>query len=388
MCARKSVDWPARRSCSRCVLSAPRNPSEAIKGLDADEASVRGQGGLSGVGLAVFQHLAAAGAQVIVLTPDPESPSTIQLLLLLRSSTSNERLYAEQCDLNSIQSIRNFVESWKKDAREGMVKDLEARIDGIVFCDEAAEARWQDRAKRVLTGRHTLVELLMPVLLRSAATSTSPIRIINTLDSAFYAAVTPDAFDPVALVAEQQSTESGTPTATSRHLSPIVQDGRLAVASVLLWREFGARLSSKSRINASAGVSTGCDARVAATSPLLALSVSPGILRRSLRSLLPFPAGRTAHSRLPAPIYVLLSLLVSLVTWPATWVFGKSADEGAQVVLGALKGEMERGDDGTGRIVKGREGERVGAGTPDGEEGGRMMRVRGGALYREGREVP
>ncbi|EGU11104.1 RNA binding protein [Rhodotorula toruloides ATCC 204091] len=176
-------------------------------------------GGFSGIGLAVFQHLAASGAQVIVLTADPSSPSTIQLLLLLRSSTSNERLYAEECDLASAASIKRFVQGWKKDAREGMVKDLEARIDGIVFCDEAGETRWQEKARKLLTGRHMLVQLLMPVLLRSAATSTSPIRIVNTLDSPFYAAVTPDTFDPASFVAEQSAEKADAPVVQARQLS-------------------------------------------------------------------------------------------------------------------------------------------------------------------------
>ncbi|KAL7338766.1 RNA binding protein [Rhodotorula toruloides] len=194
-------------------------------------------GGFSGVGLAVFQHLAAAGAQVIVLTPDPSSPSTIQLLLLLRSSTSNERLYAEECDLDSPASIKRFVEGWKKDAREGMVKDLEARIDGIVFCDEGGTMEWREKAGRVLTGRHMLVQLLMPVLLRSAATSTSPIRIVNTLDSPFYAAVTPDTFDPPSLVADQAVEKAEASAEASRQLSSIFWDAEYKRLESLLARE-------------------------------------------------------------------------------------------------------------------------------------------------------
>ncbi|PRQ72315.1 hypothetical protein AAT19DRAFT_9654 [Rhodotorula toruloides] len=342
-------------------------------------------GGFSGIGLAVFQHLAASGAQVIVLTADPSSPSTIQLLLLLRSSTSNERLYAEECDLASAASIKRFVQGWKKDAREGMVKDLEARIDGIVFCDEAGETRWQEKARKLLTGRHMLVQLLMPVLLRSAATSTSPIRIVNTLDSPFYAAVTPDTFDPASFVAEQSAEKADAPVVQARQLSSIVQGGRIALASVLLWREFQARLST-SASKPSTGLPATGDARVATSSPILAFSVSPGVLRSSLRSLLPFSSRHSPHSRLPSSLHALLSLLISLLTYPLVWIFGKSADEGAQVVLGAIIGEVERVGGG-GRVVKGPSGERVDA---DGLEGGDArlrMRVRGGALYREGREA-
>ncbi|CDR35513.1 hypothetical protein NBRC10512_006432 [Rhodotorula toruloides] len=343
-------------------------------------------GGFSGVGLAVFQHLAAAGAQVIVLTPDPSSPSTIQLLLLLRSSTSNERLYAEECDLDSPASIKRFVEGWKKDAREGMVKDLEARIDGIVFCDEGGTMEWREKAGRVLTGRHMLVQLLMPVLLRSAATSTSPIRIVNTLDSPFYAAVTPDTFDPPSLVADQAVEKAEASAEASRQLSSIVQGGRVALASVLLWREFQARLST-SEPKPSTNPSASSDARVPSTSPILAFSVSPGVLRSSLRSLLPLSTRQSPHSRLPSSIYAFLSLLISLLAYPFTWIFGKRADEGAQVVLGAIMGDVERNSVG-GRVVKGPDGQRVDAERLEGGDGRQRMRVRGGALYREGREVP
>ncbi|BGP35001.1 hypothetical protein JCM10296v2_006825 [Rhodotorula toruloides] len=343
-------------------------------------------GGFSGVGLAVFQHLAEAGAQVIVLTPDPSSPATTQLLLLLRSSTSNERLYAEECDLGSPTSIKRFVEGWKKDAREGMVKDLEARIDGIVFCDEAGETQWREKAKRVLMSRHMLVQLLMPVLLRSAATSTSPIRIVNTLDSPFYAAVTPDTFEPVPLVTEQAVEKADAPAEKSRQLSSVVQGGRLALASVLLWRELQARLST-SEPKSLTGLSASGDARVATSSPILAFSVSPGIIRSSLRSLLPFASRQSPHSRVPPSIYASLGLLFSLFTYPLVWIFGKSADEGAQVVLGAIMGEVERSGSAE-RVVKGPSGERVDADGPEGTGGRQKMRVRGGALYREGWEVP
>ena len=93
------------------------------------------QGGFSGAGLEVLQFLAAQGAQVIALHPDPTSASVVQLLMLLRSTSSNERIYVEECDLSSIDSIKGFIQKWQKDAKSGMVQDLEARIDGIIFCD-------------------------------------------------------------------------------------------------------------------------------------------------------------------------------------------------------------------------------------------------------------
>ncbi|GAA5995250.1 putative oxidoreductase [Rhodotorula paludigena] len=341
-------------------------------------------GGFSSTGLSVFSSLAARGAQIIALHPTPLSPSVVQLLLVLRSSSENERLYAEECDLTSVRSIRDFVLRWKKDAREGLVGDLEARLDGIVFCDGegagapsslaiGAEQAWaldtgderlsEYRLSR-LTGRHALVQLLMPILLRSAATSTSPLRLINTV-SPYYSAIAPGSFRPGDL---DYLAPDAPPFPRSQ---PWLAEGQVALASVLLWRELQRRVSTAASASAAAP-SPSADAPPKLSdlplpsTPLLALSVCPGLTRASLR----------AH--IAPSLATPLRLIVFIACHPLIWLFAKSADEAAQGVLGALLGDVEGSSADNGSS----EGKKA-----DGEDTTGRMRVRGGALYREGIEV-
>lgn len=88
--------------------------------------------------LLVVSALATRGAQIILLLPkshlgdlgsddqqDEADPiqggsggtklgETMQLLQLLRDGTGNERIYAEECDLQSLTSIEGFVKRWEE----------------------------------------------------------------------------------------------------------------------------------------------------------------------------------------------------------------------------------------------------------------------------------
>lgn len=365
-----------------------------------------------------MQYLAAAGAQVVVLTPRPLSPSVIQLLLLLRSATENERLYAEECDLADVASIRRFVGGWQKDARSGMVQDLEARIDAVILCDEedtaptpgigvrpafigggaGEEVRVSAYGMTRLTGRHALVQLLLPILLRSAATSASPLRIINTV-SPFYATATAATFRPEDLEFRSD------PAAPSRYPAsqPWMAQGQIALASVLLWKEFQKRVKSTTAArgaNAQPGPSPSAAAAAASSTdehhsdvaadatPILALSVCPGLLRSTIQSFF-----RASPS---SPNFSVLGCAAYLLVFPLVWIFAKSAEEGAQVVLAALMADVYKEGQGQGRRQK----EKTARG-PDGktvrdDDGGKRapldedrppLLVRPGALYREGLEV-
>ena len=366
--------------------------------------------------MSVLQYLAAAGAQVVVLTPRPLSPSVIQLLLLLRSATENERLYAEECDLTDVASIRKFVKGWQKDARSGMVQDLEARIDAVILCDEEDTATTPGIGVRPafiggggapeevqisaygmtrLTGRHALVQLLLPTLLRSAATSASPLRIINTV-SPFYATTTAATFRPEDLEFRSESPEAPSKYPASQ---PWMAQGQIALASILLWKEFQKRVKSTatargvdaqpaSSTSAAAASSTAeHNSDVADATPILALSVCPGLLRSTIRSFF-----RASPS---SPNFSVLGCAAYLLVFPLVWIFAKSAEEGAQVVLAVLMADVYKEGQGLGRRNK----EKTARG-PDGktlaDEGGRRapldedrppLLVRPGALYREGLEV-
>ncbi|KAK7058077.1 hypothetical protein R3P38DRAFT_2844279 [Favolaschia claudopus] len=76
-------------------------------------------GGLTPVGLTLLKHLAQRGAHVIALTPHPVDDEHIATYIdLLRSTTSNENFYAEQCDLSSSPSIHAFTSRKRSKERE------------------------------------------------------------------------------------------------------------------------------------------------------------------------------------------------------------------------------------------------------------------------------
>ncbi|GAA5900283.1 hypothetical protein JCM8208_005315 [Rhodotorula glutinis] len=363
-------------------------------------------GAFSGTGLSVFQSLAQRGAQVIALHPGPPSPAVVQLVVLLRETTGNERLYADECDTASVDSVRAFVLRWRKDARAGMMGEHEVRLDGVVFLEGDApgskssalalgaaqnwasqravpDVRLSHHRMRRLTGRHALVQLLLPVLVQSASTSTSPLRIVSTVSPLYaIAAAQPHKvrFDDLDYTAEGDD-EQPQPRYPSR--APWEAEGRVALAAVLLWRELQARLASL--VSSKPGTASSTTASSAA--PILAITVCPGLTRASLFATLA-PSVRRAPLR----------LALAVVGAPLVWLLAKSADEAAQGVLGALLGPVE-GESEAVRATKGPEGvavekeEEVGARGKgarkgeDGKEGKRRMRVRGGALYREGREV-
>ena len=106
---------------------------------------------------------------------------------LLRSTTSNENIYAEQCDLASPASIRSFCEKYHKSQQ---------RLDAVIFAHEYAPIGnvFSRKNPAVEKERQTascatflVVTLLLPLLL--TAPVERDIRLI-TLINPFYAAAT------------------------------------------------------------------------------------------------------------------------------------------------------------------------------------------------------
>ncbi|GAA5895384.1 hypothetical protein JCM6882_006237 [Rhodosporidiobolus microsporus] len=396
----------AKWGAAAATVLAARRWAAGYRCPAAEEGELAGKtyilvGAFSSTGLSVFSTLAAHNCQIIALHPSPLSPSIVQLLLLLRSSTSNDRLYAEECDVTSLASIRAFVARWQKDARAGMVQDLETKVDGVVFCDgngageealpygvpaQLVEQPGGDSVERYrlehLTGRHALVQLLLPTLLRSASTSTSPVRIVNCVNP-FYSAVAPGSFFPssIAYASSPSPTSSTSPASPFPSKAPWVAMARVAVASILLWSEFQQRLSSSAPSPSSHPLPADVPAPAAPSTPILALSLSPGLTRSTLRTLL--------RANPSSPHFSVLGLALYVLLFPLIWAFAKSAGEAAEGVVAALVGDVEGREKVRGKKAKGDEAEglkekRKGE---DEIEGGKRMVVRGGALYREGVEV-
>lgn len=85
-------------------------------------------GGTSGIGAATAFELAARGAQLILLTRHAQTdPFLVEYIDDLRARTGNNLIYAEQVDLSSLHSIRQFATRWIDNAPP-------RRLDLIVLC--------------------------------------------------------------------------------------------------------------------------------------------------------------------------------------------------------------------------------------------------------------
>ncbi|KAF8154239.1 hypothetical protein B0H34DRAFT_721082 [Crassisporium funariophilum] len=153
-------------------------------------------GGFTPLGLTFLQNLAQRGAHIIALSPDPvESPQTTILVDLLRTTTSNEQIFAEECDLTSPSSVREFCTRF--------LAGKEQRLDAVVFAHEYRHIGvWGRRKRREMEEKErkegSLATFLITTLLLPAflvAPVERDIRIVNVVNP-FYAAAAGLPFAP------------------------------------------------------------------------------------------------------------------------------------------------------------------------------------------------
>jgi len=85
-------------------------------------------GGTSGVGEAVLKDLATRGAQIVLLTQHAlGDPFLVDFIDDTRAETNNQLITAEQVDLSSLHSVRQFATKWIDNAPP-------RRLDMIVLC--------------------------------------------------------------------------------------------------------------------------------------------------------------------------------------------------------------------------------------------------------------
>jgi NAD(P)-dependent dehydrogenase (short-subunit alcohol dehydrogenase family) len=84
----------------------------------------------------VTESLASRGAQIIFLTHyTPADPFLVDYIEDLRAKTKNELIYAEQVDLSSLQSIREFATKWVDNVPP-------RRLDLIILCADTITPRY------------------------------------------------------------------------------------------------------------------------------------------------------------------------------------------------------------------------------------------------------
>ena len=299
----------------------------------------------------------------------------MQLVDLLRSTTDNERLYADECDIRSIASIHQFVKQWNKDARMGMVTDLEARIEAVVFCDGEGDGlegvgiavgRQSTRSASCTEdqeihhatsslNRFAFVQLLLPTLKRSA--EHSPVRIIYSV-SPFYSAGT---------IKPDDLSDLDYTTRTFPKWEPWRAEGSVALTSIVLMKELQHRVeeSGKGRI--------------------IVMGVCGGFTRSYWRKMF-----RASPDH---PSFSYIGLLVFLVLFPLIWLFTKSAGEASQGLVAACLGNAQQkkvilvDEQGIVESDEARESRELDERTTEDPEKptANPIKLVGGAIYRDGR---
>ncbi|KAF9265450.1 hypothetical protein L218DRAFT_898154 [Marasmius fiardii PR-910] len=239
-------------------------------------------GAFTPLGLTLLKQLAERGAHVIALTPFPVSSEYITTLIdLLRSTTKNELVYAEQCDLNAPASIQMFCKRF--------LQGEDKRLDALIFAHEYESLGTFSFVTKETTGvqeerdRRSLATFLMTTLLLPSlltAPAERDIRIINVVNR-FYAAAIPDpSFFYSNLFPSLAPTSSPRPTKRS---SLFFLEGSRSLQAIIVTRHLQRILDAlpAAQVPKTAAASSA----VPVVNPknqksnIVAISVSPGVSR-------------------------------------------------------------------------------------------------------------
>jgi hypothetical protein len=250
---------------ARVILVTVRFLALVIRSLGDQHA----QGGFTPFGLTLIQSLAERGAHIIALSSLPINSTRVEVLVdLLRSSTSNEQIFAEECDLTSPRSIHAFCTRFLtgNDKRlDAILFTHEYRHIGSIFSSYKSSEDEEDRTSASLA-TFLIITLLLPALL--VAPVERDIRIINVINP-FYAAAA-RSFSPVFRTAQPTS---------STFLSEGRRSLRLIVLTRHLQRVLDALPSAQVPSTSDASSIVPVVSPKAQRSNIVAVSVSPGISR-------------------------------------------------------------------------------------------------------------
>ena len=220
--------------------------------------------------------MAQRGAHIIALSSDPiDSPRVALLVDVLRTTTNNEQIYAEQCDLLSPASIQSFCKRF--------LSGQEKRLDALLLTHEyshiGAFASFTNRSRgaedaeraQLSLASFLLTTLLLPSLL--TAPTERDIRIINVVNR-FYAAAASSSTFYTSLASDKSS-----PPPSSIFLA----EGTRSLRTILVTRHLQRILDAlptaqipKTDSNTSAIPVVNSDSQ---KSNIVAVTVSPGISR-------------------------------------------------------------------------------------------------------------
>ncbi|KAJ2917686.1 hypothetical protein MD484_g2694, partial [Candolleomyces efflorescens] len=337
----------------------------------------------SSLGITLLQDLAKRGARVIALSPyKADDPQITILVSLLRTTTGNEEVFAEECDLEDAGEVRKFCtryltggqlpDSEKKEKGKdedkpppppgsapppGQGSSTDQRLDAIVFAHEyphvgaispfrTRSSSFEEEAKHRERGSlasFLMTTLLLPSLL--VAPVDRDIRIINVVNPFYAAASGPSFHDtyPASFSSSPSSaskaTNTNTTTSTSgkKRSKPSVflEEGIRSLRSVILTRHLQRVLDA---LPAPQAPSTdGTQATVVnpkmQKSNIVAVSVSPGVSRMdTVAPIVNANWGLGFGEGKPSVIGIILYLLLQ----PILRIFTKSPSSAVQTVLHAL----------------------------------------------------
>lgn len=269
-------------------------------------------GGTSGIGAATTLELAKKGAQIVLLVhQSPKDIFLVDYIEDLRERSGNEMIYAEQVDLSSLYSIRQFATKWIDNAPP-------RRLDMIVLCgstltppgkpriltDEGLEETWM---VNYLANFH-LLSILSPAI--RAQPPDRDVRIIFATCSSYIRS------PPIG---------DGSAAMTAKGWTPANAYSRSKLALLIFGQAFQKHLDAYKRPD---GIPM--TARV--------IFVDPGYCRT--------PGMRRWLTR-----GTLWGLAIYLVLWQNVWLLLKSSEGGAQSFLYAtMEAALARGQG--GKLIK------------------------------------
>ncbi|TKY84719.1 hypothetical protein EX895_005799 [Sporisorium graminicola] len=346
-------------------------------------------GAFTPLGVVTLSALAHRGAQIIALHPDISAPDVVQLIHLIRDSTQSELIYAEQCDLGSLESVSAFAALWNS----GDKKQQEAvrRLDALLFLppgreelhsvqlDEGGRAGGGTRRREAIYQLHVLARFHLVNSLLSSLLVQPPdreVRIVSVV-SPFYAAGLTH-FDVLAPPPTSSNRGKKDESRSSAAKAPTLQTlsessySALVGAASLRWHALTVELqrrvdllaeadprpktklpgidvhpspapSSKASAAASESIQQQAALRMRQHSNISIINVCTGFERSSdiIETFFPAPSPAQSHASILALLRSVLRFVVLLVLWPFIWLLAKSPATAADGIVWATTRHLE-----------------------------------------------
>lgn len=256
-------------------------------------------GGTSGLGAETVRNLAQRGAQVILLVKNLQDGWLSEHIDDLRDDTNNPCIYAEECDLSDLYSVRKFATKW--------IDNMPARrLDGVICCASLILPPGTPRRTTIPDGIEPQYEVtylshyLLLTILAPAIRAQPPDREVRVILTSCISSV----------MAELDLDDLGYTKRTYPINKPYLVNGEAKLSLALMGYELQRQFDSYERKD-----QTPCNVHVSI--------VDPGMMRSpSFKRFITF--GR------------LWMLLVYLILWPIWWLLLKSSVDGCQSMLFAI----------------------------------------------------